>query len=179
MQRNLFAILLAMSGVGIILASCALGAFALLQSEESDNDEDPIIQVNPSITPPDFKLPSLPPIERPSESGGEVATPQPSPTQVDLAAELAALIGVSNVRVIEVTPYERGISVLLEIDVLRGYVSEETADAVREVAFPVLGEDQQIDFSVILWDRVNAAQNYTWDAQSQGWHVQQLVSNPG
>gem|GEM_PF-4350562 len=117
-------------------------------------------------------------ISIPSDNPSEASTrPLPSETPIPYNEQLAALEGVDDVRVVNVTPFQGSIIVLLEIDVERGFNSFELAGEVRQITMDVYG-DPEMEFSVILWDKVTPATNYTWDKETQFWRTTNLASPP-
>lgn len=193
MTQRFLPIIIIGLGVAVMLFSCGGGMAALLMLD-TDSASDDGVSGAVTTPSPEFTLAALSvPTQPPISSGGVAFTPiptltpddvtlQPSPTPIDYAGSLAAIIGISQVRVVDITPYARGTAVLLEIDVLRGYNTRSTAEAVREIMFPLMAADhivEPIDFSVVLWDRVNRAVNYTWDAANEIWREQPLMNSPG
>lgn len=118
---------------------------------------------------PGFRLPTL---------AAEVPTQRPSETPIPLSDLLAEIDGLSLVRVINQTQTETELILFLEVDVLAGYNTQKTAVAVRDTTFDYFSTED-ISFSVVLWDRRNAAVNYTWDSAEREWLTTTLTNNPG
>lgn len=102
----------------------------------------------------------------------------PTIDALNLQTLLLEVEGVATVRVIDIRGFAAGWLAFLEVDTDADYMTEATADAIREITFTAIGEER-IQFSVILWDRVNKAINFTWDNGTQIWLTTTLVSDPG
>jgi hypothetical protein len=102
----------------------------------------------------------------------------PTIDAISLQTTLLDIEGISTVRVIDIRGFAEGWLAFLEVDTDSGYVTESTAAAIREATFTLIGEER-IQFSVILWDRINQAVNFTWDNASELWLTTTLVNNPG
>jgi hypothetical protein len=137
--------------------------------------DEPAPKSSPSSPPPSQILldPNLTP--------GPIATEDPAlVASLDIEAiktSLAAIEGVSVVRVVDIQAFRGNWLAFLEVDTLEGYQSQSTAEAIWAAMQAYIGEDSQ--FSVILWDRVQRATNYTWDQESQTWLSSIVISDPG
>lgn len=168
-------ITLAMLGLLPLGAVCALamwGAWSLLSSEGEV----------PAPTGQLIDIYSGPPTAEPSATRRPSATPDaditPSPTRLPLTEELAAVNGVTLVRVVNIIPVDDRQIAFLEIDVERRFVTEEMAEALREITFSHF-PNITTEFSVVLWDRASAATNFTWDIEAELWRSSRLTNNPG
>lgn len=140
-----------------------------MQGEEGESqssaptDQPPSPLIDPNLTP----LPAI------TEDPSLMAALDMEAIQTDLAA----IEGVAAVRVVDIQAFQGTWLAFLEIDTLEGYQSESTAAAIWTALKAYISEDSQ--FSVILWDRIQRATNYTWDQESQTWLSSIVVSDPG
>ena len=106
----------------------------------------------------------------------------PTPTAPEISAgivtSVGAIEGVTTVRVADVLPFDEGYIIFLEVDVQRGSNTMATASLVRVATETVTGA-ADMEFSVVLWDRIARATNYTWDADNSQWLTTNLTNNPG
>jgi hypothetical protein len=116
----------------------------------------------------------------PTSTPQPTLTPTPSPPEISagITSGVSAVEGVSTVRVADVLPFDDGYIVYLEVDTQRGYNSLATASLVRVASDAITGT-AHVEFSVVLWDRVTRATNYTWDEENNQWLTTRLTANPG
>lgn len=115
----------------------------------------------------------------PSDTPTSSNTPKPTATETRTAQQeaLFRVQGVLALRAVDIRDFGDSWNVYLEIDVLPGYNTQKTADALRQVSYQLTGS-ASVEFSVILWDRQSNPVDWVWNNRRDEWTSTQLSSTP-